>query len=348
MDVDAGLRLNIRNRSATDMLKQSQAILIETSVLLASVVGGCAQPILHCNTTCRIGEQETFLAAVIERGNGLFSPRCHGIEVSFLAGGKKIGSAVTDKLGYAIATGRIPASANTFEAQADLGGRSLRSEAQALSWQPHRTMIVCDIDGTVSQTDVYTLVVDHWDTGSLPLPEAPETLRALAERYNILFLTGRPLAWRAKTVKWLDDHGFPAAPVVLAPDMHDVEHVAQFKEQVITLVQRLYPEARIGIGNAVTDSEAYTSKGMLAIMMDDGKHRRFGAQAIPVRSWTQIRQLIDANNDILSDPERARKLLSEGGMIHHPLFPAQGNRSERSARPTTKESRAPGQSAGNK
>ena len=105
-------------------------------------------------------------------------------------------------------------------------------------------------------------------TGSVELDESG--------RYNILFLTGRPVFWRGKTLKWLEDHEFPAAPVITAPDLHDADHVAQFKARIITQIQRLYPEARIGIGNAVTDSEAYTSRGMLAIMMDDGKHRRFG------------------------------------------------------------------------
>jgi hypothetical protein len=57
---------------------------------------------------------------------------------------------------------------------------------------------------------------------------------------------------------------------------------------------------------------------LLAIMMDDGKHRRFGSQAIPLRTWNHVRQLLEANNDILSDPERARILLSEGGMILRP------------------------------
>ncbi|MBN1346402.1 MAG: hypothetical protein JXQ73_27185 [Phycisphaerae bacterium] len=293
--------------------------MILPSILLLFAVAGCGRPTLYCGMTARIGDRETLMAALVERGHGLLAGRLQNIDVSFHAGGQKIGSAITDELGYAVATGRIPPGIHTLEARAMVDGQSLESKGQVLTWLPNRNLIVCDVDGTVSQTDVDALVFRRWDTGSHPLPGAPETLRALSKRYNLLFLTGRPVFWRDKTLKWLYDHHFPAAPVITAPDLHNADHVAQFKARVISDIQRLYPEARIGIGNAITDSQAYTSRGMLPVMIDDGKDRRFGWQAVPLRTWSQVAQLFDANNDVLSDPRRLRTLLSQGGMILRPL-----------------------------
>jgi phosphatidate phosphatase APP1 len=266
-------------------------------------------------------DRDTFLVALVERGGGLFAGRLDGVEVSFHAGGREIGRARTDKLGYAIATGRVPPGAREVEAQATLDRTTMRSQGDVYRWEEGRTILVCDIDGTVSETDVEALLFDRWDTNSRPLPGSPETLQQLAKQYNLLFLTGRPVAWHGKTYKWLDDHGFPAAPAVLAPDVREAVKVEQFKAHTISMLRKLYPNVLVGIGNAETDSQAYTANGLLVIMIGDGKKRRFRPEAIPMRSWNQVQQFFDANNDVLSDPERLRALLSEGGVLHHPRPP---------------------------
>lgn len=291
------------------------------TILLAIHVVGCGRPNLHCGHTVTTGEQDTFLVALIERGQGVFAGRLHDVEVSFHADGKELARARTDKLGYAVAVGRIPEGARTLEAMASLDGHALKSQGEVLSWERDRTIVVCDIDGTVSDTDRRTLVFDHQDTGSRPLPNAPETLQSLSEQYNLLFLTGRPVFLYAKTHEWLGDHGFPMAPVILAPNMRDAAKVEPFKKKTIARIKRLYPNALIGIGNAETDSQAYTAEHMLAIMIDDGKRRRFRSEAIALRTWRRVRQFFDANKDVLSDPSKLQKIVSDGGLLMYPQQP---------------------------
>jgi hypothetical protein len=246
------------------------------------------------------------------------------------------------------ATG-IPSSLRCWSAAADcspgdwtalksvpmLGERSLPARARTnsatpsqqvvqgdvCSWEEGRTILVCDIDGTVSETDVHALLFDRSDTKSRPLPGAAETLRSPSKRYNLMFLTGRPVAWHAKTYKWLENQGFPAAPAALAPDVRHAAKVEQFKARTIAVLRKHYPNALIGIGNAETDSQAYTASGLLALMIDDGKKRRFRSEAVPVRSWNQVQQFFDANHDVLSNPARLRSLLSDGGLLLHPQPP---------------------------
>jgi hypothetical protein len=167
-------------------------------------------------------------------------------------------------------------------------------------------------------------VFEKEDTESRPLPGAAETLQRLSERYNILFLTGRPVFLRAKTYHWLNDNGFPIAPVVLAPVMRDVGQVEQYKKRNIAALKRLYPNALIGIGNAETDSVAYTDEQMLAIMIDDGKNRRFRSEVIALRTWNRVGKFFEANDDLLSDPLRLKQFVAEGGLLLYPQQPIGG------------------------
>jgi hypothetical protein len=42
--------------------------------------------------------------------------------------------------------------------------------------------------------------------------------RELAERCDLVYLTGRPERCRSDTSEWLDQHGFPAGDLVMRPD----------------------------------------------------------------------------------------------------------------------------------
>jgi len=99
--------------------------------------------------------------------------------------------------------------------------------------------------------------------------------------------------------------------------------VEGFKARTISMLRKLYSNALIGIGNAQTDSQAYTANGLLALMIDDGKTRRFRSEAIPMRSWKQVQQFFDANDELLSDPGRLRSFLSDGGLFLYPQPPLQ-------------------------
>ena len=49
------------------------------------------------------------------------------------------------------------------------------------------------------------------------LDEGRRTVTALAEEYDLVYLSGRPEHCRDDTVAWLSRHGLPAAPVLLRP-----------------------------------------------------------------------------------------------------------------------------------
>ena len=293
-----------------------------TTVLLALQVGGCGRLAIYAGNTVTTGEQDTFLVAMVERGHGLLAHRLANVEVCFHAGGKELARTRTDEVGYAVAVGRIPPGARTLEARASVNGHALQAQAEVLNRPPGRTILVCDVDGTISQTDFHALVssvLNEKDIKSRAVPDAAETLQRLSRQYNIVYLTDRPVYLHNQSYKWLSDHGFPSAPVICAPDLRISRKVLQYKRTIIAKLKELYPDALIGFGNEETDAEAYAAEGMLAIMIDDGKNRHFRSDALFLRTWSRVRQFFDANNDVLRDPSRLRTLMAEGGLPFMPL-----------------------------
>ncbi|NUR08863.1 MAG: hypothetical protein HOQ22_06975 [Nocardioidaceae bacterium] len=49
------------------------------------------------------------------------------------------------------------------------------------------------------------------------LAEGEETVRRLAEVYDVVYLSGRPERLRTVTEQWLSDHGLPSGRLVLRP-----------------------------------------------------------------------------------------------------------------------------------
>lgn len=287
----------------------------------AGSLAGCGRPVLVCASTATMGDRDTMVAALIERGPHFLSGRVAGVPVHFHAGGKEVGHAVTSKIGYAVTTVRIPAGVDMVEAQAVIDGRAMAARAKVFTWHRGRTILVLDIDGTISQTDVATLLRGRWDTGSRPMPGAAETLNRLSERYNLLYLTDRPWALRDKTYEWLEVHSFPGAPVILSPTLRAVRDVEQYKQYMIDDIKRIYPDALIGVGNEPTDATAYSSSGALPIIINGGKGRWFGRQAIVLPAWAEIGRFFDANREILENPQELRSMLVAGGALAVPREP---------------------------
>ena len=297
------------------------AVPVLAAVLTALLAGGCGRPELLCGNTVVMGDQDTVLLAMVKREHGVFAERLRDVEVGFYAGDQQLARTRTDDRGFAVAVGRLPAGARSLEARASVDGHAMASQGQVLVWEPGRPIVVCDIDGTISDTDYQTLVFKQEDRGSEPLPDAAETLQKLSKQYNILFITARPVFLRDKTRQWLQQHGFPLSPVIYTPELRDMRMVEQYKQRVISRLMQLYPDLLIGIGNAETDSQAYTSDGMLAVMIDDGENRRFRSEAIALRTWKRVAQFFEVNQDVLSSPSRLRTLLSEGGLVLYPQQP---------------------------
>lgn len=294
--------------------------LIGAAILFGA--GGCAKPMLSLSDVVVVNGGQTAIDAFTEHSSPLGDiDQLTGVDVSFFGGEKALGKARTDGSGLARWSCRLPEGARTVRATAIVDGVTVEAEGRVFEWHPERTIIVCDIDETVSATNYSALLAEGPDDiGSQPLPGAVEVMNELSQRFNIIYITGRPRFLLNKSRRWLARHGFPAAPVVTALSIGEAIRVQKFKGGQISDLKCLASNLLIGIGNATTDSEAYASNGLLTIVIEDSDSKRFRAHAVVVRNWAMIRELFEANREVLEDPARLSEIIQTEGFLRRPVI----------------------------
>jgi hypothetical protein len=317
-----GLVQCARPRRRWTRLRRLRRWVAAALALFASILAGCGQPTLTLNDAVTIAGCQTPIEALVEHRSPLGDvDQLLGIEVRFFADGAPLGAEKTDRRGFARHCCFVPAETKRIEARATVDGVDVTGQGRLYQWDPTRTILVCDIDETISETRYSTLLDDmEADTGSAPLPDSSATLQALAGRFNIVYMTARPRWLLEKTRRWLVDHGFPDAPVVTAPTLAEALGVQKFKGGQIEEWRTLADHLLIGIGNAETDSEAYAANGLLTIIIDDDDTDDFRAHAVVLRNWAMVGDFFDANRAELEDAERLRQIIATEGMLKRPLI----------------------------
>lgn len=292
------------------------------AMVVCAAVGGCQSPALTVDDTVIMGDVESPLRAVVEKP-GLTQPGRHvkGLEVTMFAGGREIHRGKTDENGHLEVHAHLPAKAEVFEARTVIDGKDVRATGRIHRW-PQRTIVLVDIDETISNTDYQTLLSGKaTDVGSTPLPHSVEAMTEIARRFNVAYLTARPRELLDKTRRWIKSEGFPDGPVLTSDTLGDWIHQSEYKLRVLKHSQKVFPNILIGIGNTAGDAEAYGQSGMLTVVVTKDNIEGFGLHGVLARNWQDIRKFFDANLDVLEDPQRLRNLLKEGGMIRRPLYP---------------------------
>ncbi len=302
--------------------RQKLALLGSLALVLPAVAGACATPMISLSDVVVAGGGHTAIDAFTEHSSALGDvDQLAGVDVTFLADGRELGTARTDTVGLARWSCCLPPGARTVQARATVDGKQVAGEARVYEWDPMRTIIVCDIDETVSLTDYASLLSDDSaDSGSKPLPGAARTMKELAGRFNLIYITGRPRFLLNKSRRWLERNGFPPAPVVTALTLAEAIGVQKYKGGQIADLKCLSSNLLIGIGNARTDSEAYASQGLLTLIIEDDDSNMFRSHAIVVRNWDMLHRFFDANREVLEDPARLAAVIAEQGMLLQPVI----------------------------
>ncbi|MCK6456117.1 MAG: hypothetical protein L6Q92_06260 [Phycisphaerae bacterium] len=290
--------------------------------LLLVGLSGCQSPRLDVSDTYAMPGRVSVLEAHVEQRAVLGDDRgVPGARVVFRVDDRTIGEAVTDGEGLARLTCALQEGEGHIHAETTVAGKSLRAEGGVYAWPKDRTIIVCDIDETVSDTHIRELLTGRdEDTRSQPLRGSVETLKTLASRYGLLYLTARPGSLMAKTRTWLERHGFPSAPLITTPSIGGSLAPRRFKDRKLMELRRNWPNLLIGIGNANSDSEAYAKNGLLALIIDDEDDNRFRSHAVVLRDWRMVRAFFDANEAVLAEPTKLADVLASEGMLLRPVI----------------------------
>lgn len=180
-----------------------------------------------------------------------------------------VGRARTDAEGRAsFELGRLAPGTYRFRVR-PLDERYRASAAEALvRVVPRETpILVTDIDHTIADVSSVGFVFRSSATVR-PMEGAPEALRSLAERLQLVYLTARDHIFADKTKDWLRHNGFPEAPLYLrkgtrfgavSPGVHKIARLAELRA--------CFPEVRGGVGDLRSDVHAYGAHGIPAILL---------------------------------------------------------------------------------
>jgi alkaline phosphatase D len=170
---------------------------------------------------------------------------------------------------------------------------------------PGRGLIVLDIDRTLSTTKVL-------ERESTPYLNAARVVRRLHERFGVVYLTARPrfLPYVGMARDWLRNHGFPASQIIMLMKPWDVlpwRHDEYKDEMIRHMVEHQQHTPVIGIGDRITDANAYLKNGLRPLIIaDDDEELPEGVRLIhpdAERSiWEQIEDVIF--NEITEDGVR--------------------------------------------
>lgn len=154
-----------------------------------------------------------------------------------------------------------------------IGGSNQQLEASIYLWDENDKIIVSDIDGTITKSDVkghlYSLVGKDWTHSGI----APLYTKLVKNGYRIIYLTSRPLGQSYSTKNYLnqisqDKFSLPQGPVIHNPDgifravYKEVilKKPEDFKIDCLNQIKQLFNEKNpflAGFGNRITDVITY-------------------------------------------------------------------------------------------
>ena len=299
------------------------ALLPLSLVLLAALGTGCATPVLTVyDTAIRENGSARLLAALETQKGHLNRDPIAGRRVEYFISGQRVGEAVTSAAGEAdLIVDLRSKSATTYEVEAHVDGLKLSGKGMMFSRTPHRVGIVLDIDDTISRTRFWDLLRGRRDELSKPLQGAVEVLSRLARDHEIAYVTARPRVLFESTREWLVRNGFPRGPLIVSGGMREAMRAAEYKSRVIARARQSFPDVLIGIGDKASDAAAYSGNGMLTIIIGRASGDGFDDSALVLGDWHTLELFFQANHALLTDPERIRRVVDEGGLQRASLVP---------------------------
>lgn len=180
-----------------------------------------------------------------------------------------------------------------------------------------RTIIAVDIDHTVCQTNYISVVLSPTrDGGSRPMDRAAEVLQRVAQRCDIIYLTGRPDWLFAKTRRWLSEHDFPPGPLIGTRGFLEFARMDAFKAITVRRLRTARPNLLISIGDTPGDVAAYRASGLCTLVLRPGGPPADAADEASafdaphyVQNWDAIDAFFREHQGVVASPRRLAEAL---------------------------------------
>ena len=128
--------------------------------------------------------------------------------------------------------------------------------------------VVIDLDHTVVDSSFFRVLLG----GGKPMADSVAVTKRIARHYGIIYLTHRPDLMTRNSKRWLIDNGYPRAPLLVS-EMKDVFDSGEFKTAKLSEVRKAFPGVVIGIGDKLSDAQAYVDNGLTAYLIPHYKQK---------------------------------------------------------------------------
>jgi len=238
-----------------------------------------------------------------------------GVTIEFRRGNQVLGRAKTDEEGVARLEWKPP-KAGDYEFTADIYAvpdpqyNEMLKVAPApltISAKPKDArLVVIDLDHTVVDASFFRVLFGQ----PRPMPGAAEAVRQLSKTRGIVYLTHRPDLLMAKSRNWLKQNGFPPGTLLVSRLSQALGSSGEFKSTRIRILRLMFPKTDIGIGDKISDAEAYVANGMTAYLIphydrDDEDDCRDMAKKID--KINRNIQVVDTWRQILDGIQKGKK-----------------------------------------
>jgi len=191
-------------------------------------------------------------------------------EILFLLGGKELSRGRTDDDGIARVDFPVRKAGDyrftvRWRPAGDNGVAPVEAPLLVSARQSGAAFVVIDIDKTLAATRKR----DFLSGKAKPLPGAAAVVKRLAGTRTVIYLTHRPDHLARRTKAWLADNGFPAAPLFGSRTRQFLGGSAKFKRRTLSTIRKVLTGPGIGIGDRISDMEAYVANGLKAVLIVD-------------------------------------------------------------------------------
>ena len=227
--------------------------------------------------------------------------------VRILRNGRLTKTVITDDEGFGTATFTPRKPGNyVFSIQTDpVGLKSTPPEPVELlvaCRAADEPIVIIDVDKTLAHTESWRFFTQN----PQPMAGSVDVMRRLAKDYTVVYVTHRPQQYAHHTKTWLLRHGYPTGPLLMPEVVDFARGSRRYKTRELAKLKIKFPDIRIGIGDKISDIQAYHDSGLKAFLIlndedcDDPKDYLELAQKLDrlpedvqvVYTWSQIASVI--------------------------------------------------------
>ncbi|MCR4316416.1 MAG: hypothetical protein NUW37_08720 [Planctomycetes bacterium] len=242
------------------------------------------------------GEEVELKAKVEGFGFSYFRNDVEEENVAFKLEGAALGVTATDDEGVATLVVTAPEKPGLYSVRIE-GPGDAANDLNLLVAGNDAALAVTDIDMTLA--DVSPAVYVFRSNESIqPIAGAVELIKFLSAEKNIyiVYISHRDDALRNESLEWLKMKGFPDGVLFFSENFdHWMQESAyDFKKPTIEKIKERFPRVLLGLGDKVTDANAYLDNDLPTYIVPSEDRRNFPEEAVLLDDWTKFdRGIVD-------------------------------------------------------